>query len=367
LPSFPVRTPVCEILGIEHPIVAFSNVPAVVAEVSAQGGMGVLGTGVATPDELAAKLDWLDSKVPGRYGVDILFPVTGQELSEQEAMLQIPAENREFVRRLMEELGLKPPTEVGYELYGGGHVLTNARAVELTEVSLTHELACFATAIGPTPPDLMGRLKDRSIPVIGMAGTPHHALRQVEVGADIVVAQGTEAGGHTGEISTMVLVPQVVDLVHPTPVLAAGGIGNGRQMAASLALGAQGVWTGSIWLTTEQYGLTTGLRDRLLKATSRDTVRTRALTGKPVRMLRNDWMKAWDSPGAPRALPSPLQGLLVRDALAAALEQGAEQAMSTPIGQVVGQMNEAKTVAEVFAELLSECAATCAALAGQPV
>jgi NAD(P)H-dependent flavin oxidoreductase YrpB (nitropropane dioxygenase family) len=350
-----IRTAICDLFSIRYPVIAFSNSARVVAEVSKAGGLGVLGTGVASLDELRERLDWLDSEVPGRYGVDVLFPVRGPDLDEDEVIKGLPAAHVQFVSQLMDQLGLTAPTEVGHKMYGGGHVLTYARAVELTTISLDHDLACFATAIGTTPPDLSSRLAEKSVPVIGMAGTTQHARKQAEAGAAVVVAQGTEAAGHTGDVSTLVLVPEVVDAVAPVPVLAAGGIGSGRQFAAALALGAQGVWTGSMWLTTNEYGLEPALTRRLLNATSRDTVRTRALSGKPVRMLRNDWLKAWESADSPAPLPSPQQGLLVRDAMAAALEQKSEAVMSTPLGQVVGQLNEVRDVKVVFDELVEQC------------
>src|SRR5213079_3521519 len=150
--------------------------------------------------------------------------------------------------------------------------------------------------------------------VAALAGKPQHAERSLARGVDLIVAQGTEAGGHTGEISTMVLVPEVVDAVSPTPVLAAGGIGNGRQIAASLALGAQGVWCGSVWLTTEEAETHPIVKEKFLAASSSDTVRSRASTGKPARQLRTAWTEAWDSPDNPDPLPMPLHGMLIADA-----------------------------------------------------
>jgi NAD(P)H-dependent flavin oxidoreductase YrpB (nitropropane dioxygenase family) len=143
-----------------------------------------------------------------------------------------------------------------------------------------------------------------------------HAVRHVSGGVDVLVAQGTEAGGHTGEIATMVLTPDVVDAVAPAPVLAAGGIGTGRQIAAALALGAKGVWTGSIWLTVTEAATTEDERAQLIAATASDPVRSKSVTGQPVRQIRSTWTDAWSRPDAPPALQIPLQMMLVEDALA---------------------------------------------------
>jgi NAD(P)H-dependent flavin oxidoreductase YrpB (nitropropane dioxygenase family) len=193
-----------------------------------------------------------------------------------------------------------------------------------------------------------------------LAGTAEHARRHVDNGVDIVVAQGYEAGGHTGEIASMVLVPEVVDAVGDTPVLAAGGIGTGRQVAAALALGASGVWMGSAFLTATEYDL--GVRDAdgpsviqqaLLAATSSDTVRRRIYSGKPARLLKSRWTDAWDADGAPQPLPMPLQNVLVAEAHQRMGQSHDPSAVAMPVGQIVGRMNEIRPAAAIIAELVS--------------
>jgi NAD(P)H-dependent flavin oxidoreductase YrpB (nitropropane dioxygenase family) len=206
-----------------------------------------------------------------------------------------------------------------------------------------------------------GRAK--GVLVAALAGTVEHARRHAQAGVDIVVAQGTEAGGHTGEISTMVLVPEVVDAVAPLPVLAAGGIGNGRQLTAALALGAQGVWMGSVWLTTEEAETHPVVKQKFLRATSRDTIRSRSLTGKPARMLRTAWTEAWEDPANPEPLPMPLQPRLVREAQAriarsAHKSPGAAELADYFVGQIVGSLNHVKSVRAVIEELVQEYADT---------
>jgi NAD(P)H-dependent flavin oxidoreductase YrpB (nitropropane dioxygenase family) len=178
----------------------------------------------------------------------------------------------------------------------------------------------------------------------------------VAAGVDVVIAQGSEGGGHTGEIGSVVLWPEVIDAVAPVPVLAAGGIGRGRQIAAALAMGAQGVWTGSIWLTVEEAEASPPQLESYFRARSSDTVRSRSWTGKPARMLRNDWTEAWERPDAPKPLGMPLQGMLVSEAMSRVhrYPKAAQRVAFNPVGQIVGSMNEQRPVREVIFDLVSE-------------
>jgi NAD(P)H-dependent flavin oxidoreductase YrpB (nitropropane dioxygenase family) len=236
------------------------------------------------------------------------------------------------------------------------------------EVAMAHPARLIANALGPPPADVIARAHDHGMLVAALAGKAEHARAQVAGGVDIVVAQGYEAGGHTGEIASMVLVPEIVDAVGPqVPVLAAGGIGCGRQVAAALALGAVGVWMGSAWLTTEEYALTSAvgaLREALLAATSSDTVRSRIYSGKPARLLKNRWTQAWTEPGAPEPLQMPLQNLLVSEAHQRLIRSGNPDVVPMPVGQIVGRMNEVRPVADVIATLVRETDETLSRLDG---
>lgn len=355
-----LQTRVAEMLGIEYPIFAFSHCRDVVAAVSAAGGLGVMGAVRLTPEQLEIELDWIDRHVGGKpYGVDFLLPSSYEGDNIDALAKVIPPGHRQFVADLEKRFGIPQRNVPGEpsDLGGGdGLVSTHARARGLIDVALNHPVALAATALGPFPADLIERFHERNILIAGLIGQVKHALKHVASGTDIIVATGTEAAGHTGDISTSVLVPQVVDAVTPTPVIAAGGIGNGRQIAAALALGAEGVWTGSIWLTTAESDLDPIIREKLLAATSQDTVRSRCASGKPVRQLRTPWVDAWESAGAPAPLPMPLQGLLVRDAVVSAHEHHVVPAMGTPIGQVVGLMNKSSTVREVIFGMVEEFA-----------
>jgi NAD(P)H-dependent flavin oxidoreductase YrpB (nitropropane dioxygenase family) len=356
-----VRTRVTELLGIEYPIFAFSHCRDVVAAVSRAGGMGVLGALYFTPEELETELAWIDDHVGGKpYGVDVVMPVKyeGADMGDASELLgrlqgMIPEGHRRFVNELLERHGVDPLTEEGAGRYLLGW--TDATARPQVEVALKHPIGLLASALGPPPGDVVEEAHRHGVTVAGLASSARHASKQVEVGVDIIVAQGTEAGGHTGEISTMVLIPEVVDAVGPdTMVLAAGGIGRGRQMAAGLALGADGVWTGSIWLTVEEADTPEASRDRMLSATSRDTVRSRSWTGKPARMLKTAWTDAWESAESPGTLPMPMQFMLISDALKRINRAGAGELTTYPVGQIVGSMNQVKPVARVMYEVVEE-------------
>jgi len=355
-----VRTPLCALLDIEHPIVGFSPSEHVAAAISRAGGLGVLGcVRFNEPGELDAVLSWMDANTGGRpYGVDVVMPARiPAEVARLDLDDLIPAGHREFVEQTLVRLGV-PPLPDGSP--GGGGVLgwLHSVARQHVDVALAHPARLIANALGPPPPDVISRAHDRGMLVAALAGKAEHARSHVASGVDIVVAQGYEAGGHTGEIASMVLIPEIADAVgERVPVLAAGGIGCGRQIAAALALGAVGVWMGSAWLTTEEYTLGSSvpaLREALLAATSSDTVRSRIYSGKPARLLKNRWTQAWTEPGAPEPLPMPLQNLLVSDAHQRLMRSGRPDVLPMPVGQIVGRMNDVRPVADVIAALLRE-------------
>ncbi|MEV6599985.1 nitronate monooxygenase family protein [Actinoplanes sp. NPDC051346] len=351
-----MRTDLCDLLGVEYPIVAFSPSEHVVAAVSRAGGLGVLGC-VRFNDaaDLDATLSWLDAQLAGRpYGVDVVMPGhVPTEGAPADLATLIPPGHRDFVERTLLRLGVPPLS--GASTRSGVLGWLHSVARSHVEVALAHPVRLIANALGPPPDDVIDRAHERGLLVAALAGRADHARRHVAGGVDIVVAQGYEAGGHTGEIASMVLVPEVVDAVgEGVPVLAAGGIGSGQQIAAALALGARGVWTGSVWLGTEEYRSPPALREALLRAGSSDTVRSRAYSGKPARLLRNRWTEAWSEPQAPEPLPMPLQNMLVADAHSRLMEAGDPSVVPMPVGQIVGRMNRVRPVAEVLADLISE-------------
>lgn len=350
-----MNTDVCNRLGIELPIFAFSHCRDVVAAVSRAGGMGVLGVSRHSAEELAVDLAWIADQCKGKpFGVDLIFPATEAKGAAPPPDAELPTAHRDFVDSLVERFNVPPPADQTSARLYSAHKLTHANFRELAEVSLRSDVRLLVSALGSPPPDIVERCRAQDVPIGALVGSVHHAQRQIEAGTDILIAQGNEAGGHVGPLSTMVLVPQVVDVAGGRPVLAAGGIADGRQMAAAMALGAQGVWLGSVWLSTVESDLQPGLVNRLLAATSSDTVVSRSYSGKPARLLKTPWVQAWESDDAPRALPTPLQGQLVRDAMTSAVEHGIDDVLGTPVGQVVGMMHRRERCADVVNRLVEE-------------
>ena len=363
-----MRTPLCERLGIEFPLFAFSHCRDVVAAVSRAGGFGVLGAVRMAPAELELELRWIDSHVDGMpYGVDVLIPenmsVHGDSGFDAGAFAsQVPAQHREFVRELLARYGVAG----GGEPRHAGHVPFMADVAEgLLDVAFSHPIRLIANALGVPPRSMIERGRSRGVPVAALVGAAEHAVRQAEAGVDIIVAQGGEAGGHCGEVSTMVLVPEVVRAVQrygAPPVLAAGGIMTGRQMAAAMAMGAAGAWTGSVWLATSESECSPVLREKFIAATSRDTIRSKGRTGKYSRQLRSAWTSAWEADESPGPLPMPLQSLLSEPALQLALreaEKGNERARELVtyfVGQGVGLIDAVKSCRQVVQEFMEEFA-----------
>ena len=370
-----MHTKLCDQLGIEFPIFAFTHCRDVAAAVSNAGGLGVLGAVGFTAEQLEVEMRWIDEHVGDRpYGVDIVIPGKYEGMGEidpekLESMLRaaIPQGHRDFVKQLLADHGVPelPPENRARELLGW----TAATAAPQVEVALKHpKVRLIANALGTPPQDVIDQVHKSGRLVAALCGRVHQAMRHAQSGIDIIIAQGTEGGGHTGEIGSLVLWPQVIDAVAPVPVLAAGGIGTGRQIAAALAMGAQGVWTGSLWLTVEEAEAEPAQIDSYLRATSEDTVRSRSWTGKPCRMLKNDWTEAWAQPDSPEPLGMPLQGMVTMDAIARTSRYAgsghAQRVAFNPVGQTVGLMKEIRSCREVIYDLVEDYVAATERLAG---
>jgi len=366
----------CERFGIDFPLFAFSHCRDVVAAVTNAGGFGVLGATAYTPEQLDRELSWIDDHVHGKpYGADIIVPAKfegkGENLSRTELVDRIPADYREFVTTLLTGHDIEP--EQSPRL--GGSALTGDTGHELLDVAMSHPIKLIANALG-VPPDYMIEIgRERGVPVAALVGAKEHAVKQVAAGVDLIVAQGTEAGGHCGEVTTMVLIPEVLDALaaigDTTPVLAAGGIVTGRQMAAAVAMGADGAWTGSVWLTTEEAETAPHTVQKMLAATSRDTVRSAGRTGKPSRQLVSDWTDAWlPHADGRQPLPLPLQSMLCEpvlrrvDALATQGHPGAQALATYFVGQGVGLMNKVKPARDVVLEFIEDYLAAAERLSG---
>ncbi|MGE0386826.1 MAG: nitronate monooxygenase [Gammaproteobacteria bacterium] len=356
----------CRMVGCEFPLFAFSHCRDVVAAVSRAGGFGVLGGSSFTPDQLEVELKWIDDHVDGKpYGVDILIPehvdtdmskVTGDQLAAQ-----IPRKFLDFTAELLTRYGVAatPEEVISRRL----PTIAPALGEGLMDVAFRHPIRLIANALGIAPQSMIERGRKHGVPVAALVGAKEHAVRQVKAGVDILVAQGTEAGGHCGEVSTLVLIPEVLRAIRPVrevPVLAAGGIMTGRQMAGCLAMGAQGVWTGSVWLATTESETSEAFRQKMVAATSRDTIRSKARTGKPSRQLRSAWHDAWHGPESPGELGMPHMGLVSQPAFARidkAVAAGNAQALplvSYFVGQGVGLVDGVKSATAVVQEFKTE-------------
>ncbi len=369
-----MKTKASELVGIEFPIFAFSHCRDVVAAVTNAGGCGVLGAVAHSPEQLDIDLRWIEDEVKGKpYGVDLLVPekFVGAEEGgfDRDALNDLlPDEHKAFVDDILARHDIPPLTDDGPMRGVGGMRVDPKSMAPLLDVCFEHRPGLVASALGPPPAHFIERAAEAGIPVAALAGSVEHAVKHADAGAHLIVAQGTEAGGHTGLIATMVLVPEVVDAVGPLPVLAAGGIASGRQLAAGMALGADGAWCGSVWLTTEEAETPPLVKDKFLGARSGDTVRSRSMTGKPARMLRSAWTDEWERADGPGPLPMPMQPLLIGPAMArigrVANEPGAQELATYFVGQVVGSMNTVRPSRRVVLDMVEEFIDTVQRLSG---
>ena len=360
-----MKSPICEKLGIEFPLIAFTHCRDVVVEVSKAGGLGVLGAAGYNAETLEIELNWIDEHIDGMpYGVDLIAPTSmaASDDDTRETMIdRVPQEHRDYASQILAQHGIDTK-DVYKDQRVGNAFLTEGKAANIIDVAFSHPIKLIANALGVPPRYMLEMGKERGVAVAALVGAKEHAIKQVEAGVDILVVAGTEAGGHCGEVSTMVLVPEVCQAVKDSNVgvLAAGGIATGRQMAACMAMGAHGAWTGSMWLTTTEAETAPVVKEKYVQATSRQTVRSKYRTGKYSRQLRSDWTDAWESEDAPGPLPMPLMSLVSEPALAEVAKlaegghQGARQLATYFVGQGVGLMNEIQTTRTVMREFMED-------------
>ncbi|MBL4583564.1 MAG: nitronate monooxygenase [Pseudomonadales bacterium] len=357
-----MHTDLAKKLGIEYPIFAFTHCRDVVAAVTNAGGIGVLGATGFNAEQLEVELSWIDERVGGKpYGVDVIIPnkYVGQNEQDQGKALAmvkaaIPQGHRDFVAGLCDENGVpKLPADKPFE---DRMSMTEATSAPLVDVALQHDnCKLIANALGTPPAHVIKQVQDSGRMIGALCGKTKHAQYHIDAGLDFIIAMGGEGGGHSGDVSSVVLWPEVVKLAGDTPVIAAGGIGSGQQMAAALALGAEGVWCGSIWLTVAEAATSNPQKERMFEAGSSDTVRSKSFTGKPVRMLRNKWTDAWDSADNPDPLGAPMQGMLTSEATTRMRQYPSKSQDITfsPVGQIVGTMNETISARDLVMELVT--------------
>lgn len=364
-----MKTNICDLTGCDFPLFAFSHCRDVVAEVSKAGGFGVLGAAGHTPESLEIELSWIDEHVDGKpYGVDLIVPMSLEDregqLSHQDLLDRVPDTHRRHVERILAEndIDIKGLWDDDVSADFGDN-LREAGASRQLEVALRHPISAVINALGPPPPFMVDAARKKGIAVGALTGAREHVIKNITAGADFLVVSGTEAGGHCGEVSTMVVVPEVLQTLREAnsdvPVLAAGGIVTGEQMAACMMMGAAGVWTGSVWLTTSEAETLPSIKEKMLTSTSRQTVRSRSRTGKYTRQLRSPWTDGWQAEDSPNPLPMPLQGLVSGpalnriDKLAETGHPGAKKLATYWVGQGVGMMNvslSSRTVVQNFME-----------------
>ena len=366
-----MNSAICELLNIEFPLVAFSHCRDVVVEVSKAGGMGVLGAVGLSPDELEIELSWIDEQIGGKpYGIDLLVPNVmagkGDRPTRDDTVRQVPDEHKLFAAAILHRHGVEGADvsdAARASMARFGENMREDGASRLLDVAFAHPIGLVANALGVPPAYMLERGKQNGVPVAALVGAKEHAIRQVMAGVDILVVAGGEAGGHCGDVSTLVLVPEVYEAIQTygdVPILAAGGIVTGRQMAACMAMGAAGAWTGSVWLTTAEAETSPSVKEKMLAASSRETVRSKARTGKYSRQLRSAWTDAWEQPDAPTPLPMPLQSIVTEpvldklNKLADGGHEGAKQLATYWVGQGVGMMNDTMSVRSVVVNFMQD-------------
>ncbi len=365
-----MNSKICDLLEIEFPLLAFSHCKDVVAQVSKAGGMGVLGAVGMSPDILEQELKWIDDNIEGKpYGVDVLIPnkFEGKDegLEPEDWAQMIPQEYRDFRADVLkqyeldgEELRKQTTSKSGF-----GRNLREEGAQKLLEVAFNHPIKLIANALGVPPKWMLEMGKKNNVAVAALVGTKEHAIRQVQAGVDILVVSGTEGGGHVGSVSGMVLVPEVHRAIQPfgdVPILAAGGIATGQQMAGIMAMGASGVWCASVFLPTSEAETSPTVKEKMIAATSSQTVRSKSRTGKHSRQLRSAWTDAWEAKDAPEPLPMPLQTMVgepaleVIDKAAENGHEGAKQLATYWVGQGIGLVEETITAGQTVQKFKEE-------------
>ena len=360
-----MKSPICDLLDIEFPLIAFSHCRDVVVQVSKAGGFGVLGAARYSIEDLEVELNWIDENIDGMpYGIDLIAPTSmdmaGENETVDEIQKRVPEQYKEFASGILERHEIDTT-----DVYGGykrSSFLTSDMAGNVIDVAFSHPIKMIANALGVPPPYMIDIAKQKGVATAALIGTKEHALKQVQAGVDIVVASGTEAGGHCGDVPSMVLIPEVCGALEGSgvPVLAAGGIVTGKQMAACMAMGAAGVWTGSVWLTSAESDTPPVLKDKMLKASSRETIRSPSRTGKHSRQLRSQWTDAWEADDAPQPLPMPLQSQVTEAPLARVTKlaqvghEGANQLVTSWVGQGVGLMNTTQSAKAIVYEFMQD-------------
>jgi NAD(P)H-dependent flavin oxidoreductase YrpB (nitropropane dioxygenase family) len=351
-------------LGIEFPIIAFTHCKDVVAAVVNAGGFAVLGEAMHTPDDISADIKWIRSRVGDKpFGIDLVLPASAPPADTLEKLLDgIPEEHKRFARQIKERYDVPDPKgQQALHQWGG---LNQEIARRQLDVILEERAPVFTSGLG-SPAFILEAAHARGIKVFGLVGKTRQAKREIEAGVDAIIAQGYDAAGHTGPIGTFSIVPEVVAIAGDVPVIAAGGVTTGRHLAASLCLGAAGVWTGTLWLASRESDCDMIIKEKLINAGSDDTVYSRSISGFPMRVLKCPWTEEWAKPDAPRVLTSPYQMLLASDYIQGANDHRRADLMFEAAGQGVGFIDAMKPARQIVADLVEEALSVFEGLTGE--
>ncbi|CAB1369251.1 nitronate monooxygenase [Denitratisoma oestradiolicum] len=353
--SGPLHTQLCEKLGIEYPVVAFTHCKDVAVAVINAGGFAVLGEALHTPDQIAADIKWIRERIGGKpFGIDLVLPSSvAEEQSVDELLAMIPQGHRDFEQMIKRKYNVPDPKIAPDIHHWGG--LDQKRALAQLDVVFDERVPVFASGLG-SPAFLLKRAHDLGMQVWGLVGKPRQAKKQIEAGTDVIIAQGYDAAGHTGNIGTFSIVPQVVDQARGTgvPVIAAGGVTTGRHLAAALALGADGVWTGSLWLASRESDVNLPLKERLIEAETDDTVYSNCISGYTMRTTRSPWHDEWLSDAAPEPLKPPLQMILSSNYIQGSLDYQRKDLMTEAAGQGIHYVKEMKPARQILSDIVEE-------------
>lgn len=347
-----IRTPICDGLGIGHPIFGFSHEPDVVVAIAQAGGFPVLGLGRDAPEQIPAIVTEVERRLEGLpYGIDLMLPSNVPPQADLADLREaLPKEHVAFVESLRESFGIKPPSKPSF-------FTSQARSEALFEAQidavLNSNARAIATAIGLRS-TLIQEAKRRDKLTISLVGSVKHAKKALSMGVDVLVAQGYDAGGHTGSVGTMSLLPQIIAVAEGKPVLAAGGIATGAQILGCIGMGAEGAWLGTLWMAARENHTPKSLLNRLIASASEDTVISRAHSGKPCRVVRSDWIDAWASETAPTPLGMPFQQVLTGDVFASIHEYDDENLIYEAAGQSVFGIENETCVADQIRKLVQE-------------
>lgn len=349
----PLHTKLCDMLGIEFPVIAFTHCKDVAVAVINGGGFAVLGEAMHTPEDIEADVRWIRDRVEGRpFGIDLVLPSSVPPAgSVEELMSNIPDTHRAFAQEIKERYDVPDPKgQVDLHQWGG---LNQELARAQLDVLLEERVPVIASGLG-SPAFMLDAAHERGIKVFGLVGKARQAKRQLEAGVDAIIAQGYDAAGHTGNVGTLSIVAEVAAMAGDTPIIAAGGITTGRHLAASLCLGAAGVWTGTLWLACRESDVDMIIKERILESTVDDTTFSTSISGMTMRVLRCPWTEEWAKPEAPAPLQAPYQMLLSSDYIQGANDNRRADLMTEAAGQGVSFVTSMKPAKQILFDMVEE-------------